>query len=38
MEMLPAGLSALDPQGNRVELASLAAARPVLLVFLRHFG
>ena len=37
-QTLPAGLTALDLVGRPVELASLAAERPVLFAFLRHFG
>jgi len=33
-----AELSALDTDGGRVRLADLAADRPVVLCFLRHFG
>ena len=38
MARLPSGLTALDPEGRPVELSELAAERPVLLCFLRHFG
>ena len=38
IQILPAGLTALDLEGRPVELASLAAERPVLFAFLRHFG
>jgi hypothetical protein len=31
-------LTALDMRGRRVRLADLAADRPVILCFLRHFG
>ncbi len=37
-QTLPAGLTALDLKGRPVELASLAAERPVFFAFLRHFG
>jgi hypothetical protein len=36
--MSVAGLSALDVEGRRVRLAELAAERPVVLCFVRHFG
>jgi hypothetical protein len=38
MERLPRGLRALDLEGRPVELVEIAAERPVLFAFLRHFG
>ncbi len=38
MELLPPELTVLDTAGARVRLAGLAAAGPVLICFLRHFG
>jgi hypothetical protein len=35
---LPAGLVAFDLDGRPVKLVDLAAERPVVLAFLRHFG
>jgi hypothetical protein len=31
-------LTVLDPAGHEVGLADLAAGRPLVLAFLRHFG
>jgi hypothetical protein len=31
-------VTVLDPSGERVRLLDLAADRPLVLVFLRHFG
>ena len=38
MTRLPAELVALDVDARPVKLVDLAAERPVVLAFLRHFG
>jgi hypothetical protein len=38
MDFVPADLTLLDQAGNEVGLAGLAADRPLLVGFLRHFG
>ena len=38
MESIPADLEATDLHGEPVRLVELAKDRPVLLVFIRHFG
>ena len=38
MSAAPSDLTVLDPAGETVRLDSLWAERPLVLVFLRHFG
>jgi len=38
MDSLPEGLTVLDLTGAELPLKSLAAARPAVIAFLRHFG